>query len=38
MEKVKEFTFDHSYWSADRRSRNYTNQEMVGLVAFSFRQ
>ncbi|CAB3985193.1 kinesin KIF16B isoform X2, partial [Paramuricea clavata] len=29
VEKVKEFTFDHSYWSADRRSRNYSNQERV---------
>ncbi|XP_028398515.1 kinesin-like protein KIF16B isoform X2 [Dendronephthya gigantea] len=29
VEKVKEFTFDHSYWSADRRSRNYSNQEKV---------
>ena len=30
--RVKDFSFDFSYWSADERSRNYSSQERVSAV------
>ena len=29
---IKDFTFDHSYWSSDSRDRHFATQEQVKIT------
>lgn len=32
--KVREFTFDHSFWSLDENDGHFASQEKVGVLLF----